>query len=252
MAKRQNQRQARLTKRERKAEAKQRRLEELKRRSRRKRMRKVYAGGAGGVVVVVIVIIAVLAGSKGKADRVKLNELAAKAGCNDLQSPAIEGHQHVSAPAHVSYKTNPPTSGDHYPSPASTGTYNQAIPDETLVHNLEHGHIEYLWKPGQVNQDLVTALQKLVRSDSSFSLVAPRPTNDVPLAFTAWGELMKCPRPASTAAVIAAATQFEKMFRDHGREHIPGSPVYAPPSPVPATSAAGTATATARPRATPS
>jgi uncharacterized protein DUF3105 len=246
---RQKRQQARLTKRERKVEAKQRRLEELKRRARRKRMRKVYGGGAAAVVVVVIIVVAALAGGRGKADRVRLNELAAKAGCDRLQSPTIEGSQHVSSPARVAYKTNPPTSGDHYPSPTSTGTYNSPIQDEILVHNLEHGHVEFLWKPGEVSQEIVTALQGIVRSDRSFSLVAPRPTNNVPLAFTAWGQLLKCPRPASATAVVAAARQFKKMFRDHGREHIPGTnPVFAPPSPVPPV----VPTATDRPRATPS
>ena len=54
-----------------------------------------------------------------------------------------EGQQHLSSvdQEHAAYKTDPPTSGAHYIQPAAWGTSESEIPDEQLVHNLEHGGV---------------------------------------------------------------------------------------------------------------
>ncbi|MFQ6027413.1 MAG: DUF3105 domain-containing protein [Dehalococcoidia bacterium] len=41
----------------------------------------------------------------------------------------------------VSYSTVPPTSGDHWPRWAQCGIYLEGLPDELIVHNLEHSNI---------------------------------------------------------------------------------------------------------------
>src|SRR5262245_59267371 len=43
--------------------------------------------------------------------------------------------------SHTPYNSDPPTSGEHYPVPAQAGFYTEALPDEQLVHNLEHGYV---------------------------------------------------------------------------------------------------------------
>ena len=48
---------------------------------------------------------------------------------------------HVSENQTVSYNTNPPTSGDHWSTPGRCGFYENGLPDERIVHNLEHGNI---------------------------------------------------------------------------------------------------------------
>ena len=50
----------------------------------------------------------------------------------------------------VNYKTNPPSFGNHNPTPASDGDYvGQGTPSkEHLVHALEHGRVELQYKPG--------------------------------------------------------------------------------------------------------
>jgi hypothetical protein len=75
--------------------------------------------------------------------------LAFSAGCGEhscgpgIDQRPIEGQLHVDPPATVSYRDNPPASGNHYPVPApwGQGTY----PRETWVHNLEHGGIVLLY-----------------------------------------------------------------------------------------------------------
>jgi len=44
-------------------------------------------------------------------------------------------------PRTVDYNTLPPTSGDHWDRPASCGFYEEGLPDEQIVHNLEHSNI---------------------------------------------------------------------------------------------------------------
>ena len=41
----------------------------------------------------------------------------------------------------LAYPSYPPSSGPHWPSPASWGAHTEAVPDERALHNLEHGGI---------------------------------------------------------------------------------------------------------------
>ena len=41
----------------------------------------------------------------------------------------------------ISYSTAPPTSGDHWDRWADCGIYLEGVPDELIVHNLEHSNI---------------------------------------------------------------------------------------------------------------
>ena len=54
----------------------------------------------------------------------------------------IQGREHIPLDApHLPYNSNPPTSGPHYESPVPWGVYDHELPDEQLVHNLEHGGV---------------------------------------------------------------------------------------------------------------
>ena len=48
---------------------------------------------------------------------------------------------HVPEEQFVNYNTIPPTSGDHWDWWARCGFYEDGLPDERIVHNLEHGNI---------------------------------------------------------------------------------------------------------------
>ena len=54
---------------------------------------------------------------------------------------ADEGAIHVNEPDSVDYTTVPPHSGNHWPQWADCGVYDFEVPDERIVHNLEHGQI---------------------------------------------------------------------------------------------------------------
>tara|TARA_B100000378_G_scaffold274133_1_gene268134 strand:- start:294 stop:797 length:504 start_codon:yes stop_codon:yes gene_type:complete len=57
-----------------------------------------------------------------------------------VQQELMPTARHVE-PRTVDYNTSPPTSGDHWTGPARCGFYEEGLPDEQIVHNLEHGHI---------------------------------------------------------------------------------------------------------------
>lgn len=103
------------------------------------------------------------------------------------QTHPILGRNHIADGSTASYNSNPPTSGDHYANPASVRFYDQELPDEQLVHNLEHGHIWIAYKPG-----LPEAVIKTLRKLSGGNVVAtPRSKNDTDIAAAAWGRLDK-------------------------------------------------------------
>lgn len=97
----------------------------------------------------------------------------------------ILGRDHILNGSTVSYNSNPPTSGDHYASPAPARFYDQELPDEQLVHNLEHGNIWIAYKPG-LSEDVIKVLKNFSGGNI---VVAPRSKNDNDVALAAWGRL---------------------------------------------------------------
>lgn len=57
------------------------------------------------------------------------------------QTMADMGREHVTDISKITYNTNPPTSGSHFPIWAKKGVYDRAISDGYLLHSLEHGYV---------------------------------------------------------------------------------------------------------------
>ena len=98
---------------------------------------------------------------------------------------------HISVGAsHVPYNSNPPTSGPHYASPATPRFYDQELPDEQLVHNLEHSHVWIAYKPNLPIKQ-IEMLADIAKGYGSRLIMAPRSANDTPIALMAWEHLLK-------------------------------------------------------------
>jgi len=209
------------TKRERREVAKQRRLEEIRRRQRKAKMRRWTTIGLIAVVVVggVLGILAAHAASNRK--KANLQKIAAAGGCEEIKTFSSEGATHVTPPARVNYKTNPPTSGNHYGQPANTGILSPAPQDEQLVHNMEHGHVIFWYKP-DLDPSIITALQDIVKKDPRRLILVPRSNMDPPLALTSWQHMQTCPSP--TSATPAVAQQFADTLKAHGPEGAGDAP----------------------------
>jgi uncharacterized protein DUF3105 len=139
------------------------------------------------------------------------------AGCTAITSPKVLGAQHIQVGAKATYNTSPPTSGNHYPSPAPAGGYKDPIPNEVQVHNLEHGHI--MVQHRGLTGDQIDALELVVTKDAKMVVMAPYPDMDAAVAFTSWGKLQTC--SAWSDSIPELATYFIRQNRDHAPESIP-------------------------------
>jgi hypothetical protein len=92
----------------------------------------------------------------------------------------------------ISYSTNPPSSGHHYPIWAEPGFYDEPADDGYLVHNLEHGYV-IIWYDCSFTDDC-EALQDqiidvIVDWDGYKIIAMPRSGMDSMIALTSWGRL---------------------------------------------------------------
>lgn len=122
------------------------------------------------------------------------------------QKQQDEGRGHVPIGTEVKYKTNIPTSGQHYEDWTRAGIYDQSKDDRNLVHSLEHGYIVMYFKCGSVNptdleasssakqadqcQQIKDHLVQIYNSKGPHKLiVVPRANLDTNFSITAWDYL---------------------------------------------------------------
>lgn len=130
---------------------------------------------------------------------------------------ADQGREHV-GPGHAhTYNSNPPTSGPHFSQPADWGVYKEELPDEVLVHNLEHGGIWISYKPDipeEIRKNLESSYDKFGRK----VIVVSRPQNDSDIALAAWNRLDKF---SASEYSDERVERFIKAFRNKGPEFVP-------------------------------
>jgi hypothetical protein len=231
-------------------EEKQRRREERLARERaeaagaaRKKRLQLALGAVLGLAViagVVVLALGVLGGGgdgdpsspsdRAAASGVKLPEqqtsdvnAAAKAAGCVLQHPAIEGRGHANKQFTPSdYKTNPPTSGAHFPEWYQDGIYAPGdVPNlGMLVHTLEHGRIDVQYKPGTPKSTVQGLEALLAEQDDGYHMLLFQNTTKMPyaVAATAWGQLLGC--PAMNDKVYDALRTFRERYIDKGPEQV--------------------------------
>jgi hypothetical protein len=218
----------------------ERKAQEAAAAERRKRMVGFGAAGLLVAVAVIAIVAVVLAGggsdggdsksgeargaeptddfpkaSIPKAKPSTLEAAAKAAQCTVKQFPS-EGRSHVSGK--VKYKTNPPTSGNHFEIPAADGAYNQAPDVEPLVHSLEHGRIIFWFKPGAPPQ-LQGQMKALFDEDSFHVILAPYSRGlSGEVAASAWTRSIVCPKVNNNT--WDALRLFRDRYRDQGPEQV--------------------------------
>ena len=99
-----------------------------------------------------------------------------------------QGRNHIDVGAsHPAYNSNPPTSGWHYEKWADKGVYKNQLPDEQLIHNLEHGYIWISYNP-DANPEIIKQLEDFYGLGNKI-IVEPRKENDKLIALAAWNWL---------------------------------------------------------------
>ncbi len=120
-----------------------------------------------------------------KNDKTPAQEPILKGDLVELQSAT---HIDVGA-SHDPYNSNPPTSGPHYVQQANWGVYENQLPDEQLIHNLEHGGIWISYK--DIDTQTKSELEIIGRQNPGSVIVTPRANNDSKIALASWGRLQK-------------------------------------------------------------
>jgi hypothetical protein len=217
---------------------------EKKAAARRKRLQYVFGGllAVGAVAGVVLFLVVGVGGGdgdggagepSGPSDAAASVELpqqqigdtkaAAKAAGCKLASPEIEGAGHETREfTAADYKTNPPTSGNHFPQWYEDGIYEPGNAPELgkLVHTLEHGRINLQYKEGTPRETVLQLEALFSESDGYHMLLYQNTTGmDAQVAATAWGQSLTCPRMSD--AVFDAIRTFRASYIDKGPEAVP-------------------------------
>lgn len=140
-----------------------------------------------------------------------------------------DGAEHIApGEAHAPYSTIPATSGPHWSTPPAAGAplgapvrwgiYEEPIPDEALVHNLEHGGIGLHYDCPSGCPDLVSRLRKLVPPNSSQFVMSPYSKMQSRMAITAWRRVMYLDDVDE-----AKVRGFIKAYQDKAPESVKGN-----------------------------
>ncbi len=113
------------------------------------------------------------------------------------------GHAHVTGP--VAYSVTPPVGGDHNATWMNCGVYDQPVPSERAVHNMEHGAIWITYSP-TLPQSAVSQLRALFsrqtvlnpsgQGGSRYLDLTPYPGLPSPIVVTSWGFQLRLTSPS--------------------------------------------------------
>ena len=128
-----------------------------------------------------------------------------------------QGREHIpEGSPHEQYSSNPPTSGSHHTQPQEAGIYDNELPDEYLVHNLEHGHVWISYKTSSASAELVENLKQVAKENARLVVLTPREKNDSLIALASWTRLLKLDQFDKDKIV-----DFIKTNRGHAPEFVP-------------------------------
>lgn len=160
---------------------------ELKKEQKEKEAQKLQARGrarkAGRVIIYFIILLLVILGIYKLASRKSVPPPG--------QFYEAQSREHIDiGVTHAAYNSNPPSGGWHYAVAAQSGVYDKELPDEQIIHNLEHGHVWFAYKP-DLAKDQIEVLAQIVKSYGYRVIMTPRAANDSPIAIVAWEHVYK-------------------------------------------------------------
>ncbi len=189
----------------------------MRKQQRRKQRRQNLLVVGGAVVAAAIVLGLVglsIATRKHKVDPLSTASIspakptgkttAASAGTIDTTKKAtISGVQfwtglardHIQTP--LTYSQNPPVGGQHNPVWLNCGVYNDPVPNENAVHDLEHGAVWITYQPTLDDAGKKTLI-KLADSFGSYVTLSPFPGLPSKVVASAWGVQLKVDSPTDS------------------------------------------------------
>lgn len=141
-----------------------------------------------GIILVTLIIIGGGAWWSSK-EGVKTAQKLSKAMLGE-KMPDLGGQHVVRGAAHLAYNSNPPTSGPHWTGVAGPGIKDEPVPDELILHSMEHGAAVVWYREG-LDQSDVDKITEAFNNSSGKKIMLARKDLDVPVALTSWGYLLK-------------------------------------------------------------
>jgi len=140
-----------------------------------------------------------------------------------------QGRDHIpgDAPNTDAYTVVPATSGPHWAAattavgvsaPARWGTYEQILPNEVLVHNLEHGGIGIHYDCEGGCAEIVQALDDIIPRNNSQFILSPYVNMPSKIAITAWRHHLYLDEVDEDLI-----RQFIDEYQDRAPESVPGN-----------------------------
>lgn len=133
-----------------------------------------------------------------------------------------QGREHVNeGEEHAPYSSNPPSSGWHYVRPAPVGFYDEALEDEQILHNIEHGDIWIAYHPNVSNN-----VKELLRNEEAFFdsklIITPREANDFDISVVAWERVdsFNLEEGELTEEYIKRIVDFMLRYKNTGPERV--------------------------------
>jgi len=157
-----------------------------------------------------------------------LEDVAELASCELELDLEDEGNTHLGDPdvPKVEYKTDPPTSGDHYGDGAETasgaladGAYAEHPEVGRYLHSMEHGRVIIHYSP-ELSEEEQLAIKGVFEESPSGVILVPNPEMESEVAVAAWTQLATCEtyEGATTLDLIRA---FRDVYRGQGPEYFP-------------------------------
>ena len=184
--------------------------------ARRRKATRNRALIAGGLVAVLALLTVTVINSRRSNGRV-VSALESSGNCKyDTRNDSDHGAGNNHVTGDVTYKVNPPSGGDHNPSPSPPGifTADNTPPDAQIVHSLEHGYVAVWYRP-DVDTATLDGLKGLASKYPRDVLLVPRASLEQPVAATAWHRRLLCERPDATAL-----ERFVTEYRNKGPEKV--------------------------------
>jgi hypothetical protein len=214
---------------ERKEAARRERERRIREARRRQRMRRAARWGIAAAVVLGVGGFIwwqtqqsqeVKAEARAAAERLNCSPIQTKQ--DEVDAAAALDPETLHSPPFVQGRNGvPATAGPHSsPLPPEPAVYEQPIPEENAVHNLEHGYVLIYYAaegPNALADPIRSQLEDVAGGENKV-LMAPYPELANSFDLVAWGKLQTCtpPEDADPEDAATAAEFFISQFRSGG------------------------------------
>jgi len=179
--------------------------------------RLLLIGGVLALGAVVLVVILLFGGGNGGTSGVGRQQ-------------ADDGRGHIAeGAAGGPYSSIPATSGKHWPTPTNWGVYRQALAQELVLHNMEHGGIIVWYQPSKLDAaglaTLTTWAQQQIATERFKVILTPWGGADFghPVAVTAWNWLLYLDTPDTDSIRAFLDAHYQKSPEPFGGPGQPAS-----------------------------